>query len=80
MTTSETYVSFLVRMWRERSVDQPETTTGWQSEIEHIQTGRRYTFRTPDELLGFLRRQAEDQMRPGEATRQADAPPGEIAA
>jgi len=38
----------------------PEQATGWQGEVEHIQSGQRWTFSTLDELLGFLRRQAED--------------------
>jgi len=32
----------------------------WQGEVEHIQTGERWTFGTLDELLGFLRRQVKD--------------------
>ncbi|MFQ3662884.1 MAG: hypothetical protein SNJ69_10880 [Chloroflexaceae bacterium] len=42
----------------------------WHGEVEHIQSGGRWTFSSPDELLGFLRQQAEDlaMLRP---------PPGE---
>ena len=32
----------------------------WCSEVEHIQSGRRWTFSTMDELLDFLRREAEE--------------------
>lgn len=32
----------------------------WQSEIEHIQTGRRWYFHTLDELLEFLGRLPAD--------------------
>lgn len=60
MKTATTYVSFLIRLWRERSPESPEPTADWESEVEHIQTGRRWTFSTLDELLGFLRRQAEN--------------------
>lgn len=57
---SATYVSFLVRLWRERSPESPAPPTDWHSEVEHIQSGRRWSFSTLDELLAFLRRQAED--------------------
>ena len=32
----------------------------WHSEVEHIQSGQRWTFSTMDELLDFLRREAEE--------------------
>lgn len=54
------YASFLVRLWREQPVSQSESVPDWQSEVEHIQTGHCWTFETLDELLGFLRRRAED--------------------
>ena len=60
MTYPTTYVSFLVRLWRETSPELTEPAADWQAEVEHIQTGRRWTFSTLDELLAFLRRQVED--------------------
>ena len=54
------YVSFMIRLWREKCPEPPETTADWQGEVEHIQTGRRWSFDTLDELLCFLRRQSED--------------------
>ena len=32
----------------------------WHSEVEHIQSGQRWTFNTMDDLLDFLRREAEE--------------------
>jgi hypothetical protein len=32
----------------------------WHGEVKHIQTSRRWTFRTLDELIGFLRWRTED--------------------
>ena len=32
----------------------------WHSQVEHIQSGQRWTFNTMDELLDFLRREAEE--------------------
>jgi hypothetical protein len=55
-----TYVSFLVRLWCETNPERTAPVTGWQGEVEHIQTGRRWTFSTLGELLAFLRRQVED--------------------
>ena len=71
MPTSIEYASFLIRVWREatpppsppelggtegRRVEAPD----WCGEVEHIQTGERWTFSTLDELLGFLRWQTEN--------------------
>jgi hypothetical protein len=55
------YISFLVRLWRDLEPQPPESTADWQGEVEHIQSGRRSTFNGLDELLDFLRRQAENQ-------------------
>jgi len=53
------YASFLIRMWH-LSIQDPEGTPGeWQSEVEHIQSNRGWTFTTLDELLAFLQQQAE---------------------
>jgi hypothetical protein len=54
------YASFLVRLWREEDPERPGRFGDWQGEVEHIQSGRRWTFARLDELLGFLRRQAEE--------------------
>ncbi|MGD1994175.1 MAG: hypothetical protein PVI59_13360 [Anaerolineae bacterium] len=54
------YASFLIRLWREGVAEGQDRTTGWHSEIERIQTGERWEFRTLDQLLTFLRRQARD--------------------
>ncbi|MFQ6102263.1 MAG: hypothetical protein ACE5OS_13670 [Anaerolineae bacterium] len=59
MSTSIEYASFLIRLWREASANATAPAADWQGEVEHIQSGRRWTFSTLDELLGFLRRQAE---------------------
>jgi hypothetical protein len=49
---SEDYMSFLVRLWR----DQPGNVQycDWHGEIEHIQTGARWSFSTLETLLIFL--------------------------
>ncbi|HUV88871.1 MAG TPA: hypothetical protein VMY80_04400 [Anaerolineae bacterium] len=61
------YASFLVRLWREasaggytRETEATAPVADWHSEIEHIQSGRRWSFGNMDALLGFLRQQAED--------------------
>jgi hypothetical protein len=53
------YVSFLVRFWREQNPRGPEPSGGWRSEVEHVQTGQHWAFGTLDELLDFLRGQAD---------------------
>ncbi len=59
MSTPVEYASFLIRLWREaRAAGMPAGE--WHSEIEHIQSGRRWTFDTMEELLDFFRREAEN--------------------
>jgi|Deesub1362B_J571_1020462.scaffolds.fasta_scaffold54737_1 hypothetical protein len=60
VSTPFEYASFLIRLWRERTPGLPESVADWCSEVEHIQTGQRWTFSTLDELLDFLRRQAKN--------------------
>jgi hypothetical protein len=60
VATPKTYASFLVRIWLEPSPELPETIGDWRSEVEHIQSGRRWTFNTLDALLDFLRQWTED--------------------
>ena len=60
MAPSIQYASFLIRLWRERNMDVARATVDWQSEVEHIQTGERWSFGTLDELLAFLRDEAGD--------------------
>jgi hypothetical protein len=56
MNEPATYMSFLVRLWREPSQESAVPPAGWNSEVECIQTGQRWTYSTLDELLDFLRR------------------------
>ncbi len=60
MSPSIQYASFLIRLWRETAPDAAEVTSDWHSEVEHIQTGERWSFDTLDAMLGFLRRGARD--------------------
>ena len=54
MTPPTTYISFLLRLWRDRDPDHSEQLGEWQGEIEHIQSGRRWRFHTIEELTQFL--------------------------
>jgi hypothetical protein len=54
------YASFLVRFWRLPARNGGEITAPWQSEVEHIQSGKTWSFDTLDELEEFLRQQAID--------------------
>ena len=53
------YASFLIRLWREAGADTMVLLTDWCSEVEHIQTGQRWTFSTLAELFEFLRQELE---------------------
>jgi hypothetical protein len=48
--------SYLIRMWRETD---PQPAPGWRYEVEHIQSGRRWSFETTKALLAFMASQAE---------------------
>jgi hypothetical protein len=48
----EDYKSFLVRLWRDHPGD--DRPGDWHGEIEHVQTGARWSFSTLCELLAFL--------------------------
>lgn len=61
-----TYVSFLVRLWREPASELPEQTAGWQGEVEHIQSGERWTFDGLDQLFASIRRQVEGAVDPND--------------
>mgnify|MGYP006311421703 CR=1 FL=1 len=59
---SPTYLSYVVRLWRERSLEQPTAVADvWEGEIEHIQTGERWHFTSIEELLAFLRYQVNGE-------------------
>ncbi len=58
------YTSFLIRLWREVNPEAQAPPAEWRSEVEHIQSGQRWTFNTLDELLGFLRQHAEGPEMP----------------
>jgi len=51
------YTSFLVRLWRDPRPQPSERPAAWQGEVEHIQSGRRSTFDSLDDLLDILHRQ-----------------------
>ncbi len=52
------YASFLIRLWSSREVPLPSEGE-WQGELQHIQSGQRWTFATFDELLTLLYLHAE---------------------
>lgn len=53
------YASFLIRLWRQTGPLKEQGSNQWQSEVEHIQSGQRWKFNTIEELLDFMRQQAE---------------------
>ena len=56
--SSSTYLSFILRIWRERDLERPDSPVGqWQGEVEHIQTGERVSFSSIDAVIEFLRDQ-----------------------
>jgi hypothetical protein len=55
------YTSFLIRLWRETSLECPQPTTDWQSEVEHIQSGQRWTILSLDDTLYLVRLLVKNQ-------------------
>lgn len=63
MSSSIEYASYLIRLWREaippfRGEGKKGEVFEWHGEVEHIQSGRCWTFGSLDEVLAFLRQQA----------------------
>ena len=54
----ETYQSYLLRLW----VEQRDGKVEWHSQIDHIASGRRWSFDMRDKLLDFLRGQLADPL------------------
>lgn len=67
MAEGSAYVSFLIRMWREGGEHAAGIPGGWRSQLEHIQSGKRWNFESLDDLLHFLRRQALEHGAEGAA-------------
>lgn len=59
MSTTPEYASFLIRIWHEASPKSEVTGESWHCEAEHIQSGRQFASASVEELLSFLRCQAE---------------------
>lgn len=59
-----TYMSFLIRLWREPAPELSEQTAGWQGEVEHIQSGRRCKFDGLNQLFDSIRRKVEGSAEP----------------
>jgi hypothetical protein len=53
-STQVQYASFLVRLWRSGPSAPEGYDTGWQGEVEHIQSGRRTAFASLGELCELL--------------------------
>jgi hypothetical protein len=64
--------TFVVRVWTPAPKGAPETDSGpLRGVVEHPSTGRQETFTADEELLAFLRQQAE---RGGWERGKGDAP------
>ena len=54
MAQRATYLSFLIRIWSTERGEKLSDSNVWQCEVEHIQTGRRWSFDSIEELYNFL--------------------------
>jgi hypothetical protein len=60
--TGTRYASFLLRLWPTEEQDATEPKPGWQGEAEHIQTRRRWTFDSLEDLFRLLHEQLEEEV------------------
>jgi hypothetical protein len=62
MSTQSTYMSFLIRLWREEDGEEANVahSPGWQGEVEHIQSGQRWNVENLQEMLDLLRHHTDD--------------------
>lgn len=60
MSPAVEYASYLIRLWREQKPQAVKFPSTWQAEVEHIQSGQCWSFGTFEELILFLRQQAEE--------------------
>jgi hypothetical protein len=51
MSSGVEYASFLIRLWRQTGPDAAGNPFDWQSEVEHIQSGRQQ-IEYPEGFLG----------------------------
>lgn len=56
-TTSRSYISYLLRLWRMEDGDQPQ----WRAALEDPHTGQLISFTSLEELFAFLREQTTCQ-------------------
>lgn len=59
MSTSTTYASYLVRLWRHPGAES-DGAGEWEGEVEHIQSGQQWRFERLPELPTWLRVQTDD--------------------
>ena len=48
------YASMIIRLWRVCEGEPGDQSPGWHCEVEHIQSGERWEFSTPDEMERFI--------------------------
>ena len=66
--------SFLIRIWRE-ALSNLSTTGEWQGEVEHIQSGRCWTFDSIDKYLALIKvdQQGNERMEHLEDQAESDS-------
>lgn len=72
--TASTYLSFLIRMWREEVGNHNVQAPEWRGEVEHIQSGQVLRFYSLSELFDYLREQASQpaELDEGSETQDVD--------
>jgi len=53
------YASFIVRIWRISDSQMKLDSFEWQSKVEHIQSGKTWTFNSLAQLEAFIRQELE---------------------
>lgn len=55
------YASLFVRLWKVFELSGGAVSTVWQSEVEHVQSGKSWVFNSMEGLVAFLQQLPEDQ-------------------
>lgn len=64
MSPSVEYLSYLIRLWREGETTSDAPAAEWQGEVEHIQSGEKWSFASLSEVLAFLKSHPGDGCDP----------------
>lgn len=64
MSPRISYASYLLRLWRTAKGSSPLLAQDWEGEVDHLQSGQRWTFAGLDQLIEIL---AQERLQAGDS-------------